>query len=306
MKLDQLRYIVEVANTGSITIAAKKLHVSQPNLSQAIVSLETELNVKLFSRSRLGTFPTSSGEKVIEQARQVLKYVEEIRDVVQLQQSNLNSTLSLAVIPNVSLTILSKTLSVFNQSYPGVSFDVNETGSIQCIQAVLDDKADFGLISISNNDKLDNLKFNFEPLLTNKPIAYVNSHSPLAKNTSISLKEIIKYPIALFNESYASTNFFLSKLEERGKPNVIFKSENSETIKKVISDTTVVGFFGTVTLKTDPYILSNQIVPLDIIEFKNYYSYHGILTKTDTHLSVAAQKFIEELRAQATDFKSLY
>lgn len=306
MKLEQLRYIVEVSNTGSITIAAKNLHMSQPNLSQSIVNLEKELNVNLFKRSRMGTFPTSSGEKIIEQAKQVLIYVEEISDTVQLHQSNLTSTLSLAVIPNISLTILPKTLSIFNQNYPGVSFDIIETGSIQCIQSVLDDDADFGLISVSNNDKLDSTTLKFEPLFTNKPIAYVNSDSPLAKKSNVSFKELVKYPVALFNETYTSTDYLLTMLKQHGEPNVLFSSENSETIKKVISNTAVVGFFGTVTLKTDPYILSNQVVPLNIIEFENHYSYHGIVTKVDKRLSVAAKKFIEELRIQAIAFKNLY
>jgi DNA-binding transcriptional LysR family regulator len=56
MRLEQLQYVIEIADSGSISAAAERLHVSQPSISQSIASLERELNTKIFKRSRLGKF----------------------------------------------------------------------------------------------------------------------------------------------------------------------------------------------------------------------------------------------------------
>lgn len=66
MHLEQLKYIVEVAKTRSISIAAQNLHVSQSTISKAITNLEQELSIHLFTRSRLGAQPTTEGKNIIK------------------------------------------------------------------------------------------------------------------------------------------------------------------------------------------------------------------------------------------------
>ena len=81
MRLEQLRYIIEIADTGSFTMASERLFIAQPSVSQAVTALEKELNMTLFTRYRTGAVPTPLGLKVIAHAREVIKSVGEIEIV---------------------------------------------------------------------------------------------------------------------------------------------------------------------------------------------------------------------------------
>ena len=76
MSLTQLRYFVAVAETGSVTRAAQRCFVSQPPMSRQLKALEDELSVKLFNRTAKGMTLSDAGERLLAQARQVLKLVD--------------------------------------------------------------------------------------------------------------------------------------------------------------------------------------------------------------------------------------
>ena len=305
MNFEQLRYVVEIADTGSISAAAENLLVSQPNISQSIKNLEEELNIKIFTRSRQGSRPTESSEFFIQKSRMILHQVNELKKFVQIQNSSLQGSLSVIAIPSFSLTILPKTLGVFNNRYSDVQIELSENGSMYASQCVLDENADLALISIEKDKKYDP-GISFEPLFTSKTIAFVGKHAPLANKKEISLKEIFQYPIILLNKGYSSESFLRTLLEQYGEPNIMFSTGNSEIMRKTISESLAIGFFSDISLRLDPYILNHQIIPLQITELKETYTSLGIITKKDFHMSIIAKKFIEELRCQATDFKRLY
>lgn len=81
MNLSQLRYIVEVDKTGSISRAAQNLYVGQPNLSKSIRELENELGIVIFKRTPKGTQATSKGEDLLKYARKVVSQVDEIESI---------------------------------------------------------------------------------------------------------------------------------------------------------------------------------------------------------------------------------
>ena len=73
MTLQQLRYVVMVADTGTITEAANRLYISQPSLTNAIHELEKEMGINIFNRSNKGISPSIEGEVFLGYARQVLE-----------------------------------------------------------------------------------------------------------------------------------------------------------------------------------------------------------------------------------------
>ncbi|TQR17878.1 LysR family transcriptional regulator [Psychrobacillus soli] len=301
MKIDHLKYIVEIADTGSISDAAESLQITQPTISQSITSLEKDYNIKIFTRSRQGTTPTESGKLIIQQARDILRKVDELKDMISVQNYQLNGSLTIGAIPSFCLNILPKSLNIFKNQYPDVQIKVFEDGTLFINQLILEEKVNIGLVSMRYNEDLDP-RLSFKPLFTSKTIAYVGQYSPLAKRRTVSLKEIIQYPLVLFNEGY-STNFFMkSLLEPFGKINIVFTSGSSESMKKVISESFAVGFYGDVSVQSDPYVLSNQIVPIYIEENFDAYSVHGIVTKKSIPLTLASKKFIDELQIQTSNF----
>lgn len=80
MTLQNFKYIITVAETGSITDAAKKLLISQPSLSNAIKEVEKEINLSIFTRSRSGITVTKEGMEFLGYARQVLQDMAQLED----------------------------------------------------------------------------------------------------------------------------------------------------------------------------------------------------------------------------------
>ena len=76
MKLQQLRYVIQVAESGSLTAAAEKLFVAQPSLSKAVSELEREMDITIFTRSRTGVVPTEEGMRFLSRARQVIEQAD--------------------------------------------------------------------------------------------------------------------------------------------------------------------------------------------------------------------------------------
>lgn len=76
MTLTQLRYVIAIANAGSMNEAARNLFISQPSLSSTVKDLEEEIGVELFRRSNRGIFVTPEGEEFLGYARQVVEQYE--------------------------------------------------------------------------------------------------------------------------------------------------------------------------------------------------------------------------------------
>ncbi len=78
MTLQQLKYVIEVAERGSMSVAAKALFIAQPSLSNAIKELEKEININIFIRSNKGIRISSEGREFLGYAKQVIKQVLKI------------------------------------------------------------------------------------------------------------------------------------------------------------------------------------------------------------------------------------
>ena len=76
MTLQQLRYAIEVAASGSITAAAARLYIAQPSLSKALSELEGEMGITIFERSSRGVVPTEDGTRFLSYARQVVEQAD--------------------------------------------------------------------------------------------------------------------------------------------------------------------------------------------------------------------------------------
>lgn len=302
MRLEQLIYVIEIANTGSISTAAEKLHISQPSISQSLFSLEKELNITIFKRSRSGTKPTESGKIIIEKARDILNQIDNLS---KTEDSPLTGTLSFTIIPSLGITILPKALGVFKDKYPDVTYNFYEEGSVIAEKKVMDGEVDIALVAHLKGKTYDK-KLTFVPLLTSEVKACVGQNSPFAHRKEISLNEIIHSPIVAFNEKYNMHAFILSLLRPYGEPNILFNSENFEVAKKVIAEDLAIGFYTSFPLKTDPYFQSGMIIPLTIKEHKELYFSHGILHKKNSHTSLVVQKFIEELCTQADQYQKAH
>ena len=89
MRIEQLEYLVEVANCKSISLASQNLFTTQPNVSKALKALELELDLTLFTREKNTIAFTEEGNTVLEYAYQVLKQLEQLRNYALSRQTNI-------------------------------------------------------------------------------------------------------------------------------------------------------------------------------------------------------------------------
>lgn len=290
MRIEQLMYIIEISRTGSISLAAEKLHVSQPNISQAIVSLEEELGVKLFSRSRIGATPTEDGTLIISKAVEIMNKIEELRETAGNQFNQLSGFFSVASVPSLSVSILPPTLANFKEKYHAVQLVMHEMDYPQINQDILNGEVDIGLIAVTRNYVERNQQLLMEHLMDCRIMACVGINSAFAKRTSISIEELASQPVLV------NSDYLIRVLKQYGEPNILFKIGNSEAAKRIIAEGIAIGFYTETGLKSDPYVQTGQIIPLEITGENLDISFCSLRLKSRHH-SLISKEFTKELKS---------
>ncbi len=126
MNLQQLEYILAVDRHRHFARAADACHVTQPTLSMMIKRLEEELEVRIFDRSRQPVMPTPTGELVLNQARQILRQVERLHELVDDARNALSGELRVGIIPTLAPYLLPRFLNRFLSEYPLIHLRLSE------------------------------------------------------------------------------------------------------------------------------------------------------------------------------------
>lgn len=120
MDLRQLTALVMVADVGSVTRAAHLLHLVQPAVTRQIHTLEEELGVPLFTRTRQGMIPTPAGEVMVERARRVLNELERARAEIRPDPVEVTGVVTVGVLESVMDLIVDPLVAVVGERYPGI------------------------------------------------------------------------------------------------------------------------------------------------------------------------------------------
>lgn len=302
MRIEQLQLIIEIANTGSLTAAAEKLNLSQPTASLSLSTLEDELNMQIFSRSRSGTLPTELGLCVIDKAREILLLANDIKTLSTIDNTLFDGKLSIAAIPSICKTILPNTIYAFKKKFPNVQIDVLETDTMLIENTILNSECDIAIVSYEQRTSFSKL-LAFRTLLHTQTMACVSKLSPLANWKKLSYANIIEKPLIIPYNNNKLHDRIISELSRFGTPNILLKTTNAASTKNMIVENLAIGFDSAISLKKDPYTLSGDIVPVYIMEEPIIPI--GILYQKKT-LSAASKEFIKELQLQADHFSRLY
>jgi DNA-binding transcriptional LysR family regulator len=146
MELRQLRYFAVLAEELHFGRAAKRLSLTQPPLSQAILNLERELGVRLFERSRRHVALTHAGKAFLEGARQTLARADRAVEHAQRAGRGEVGRLAVGFLANTAYTLLPLVLRDFAQGFPGVTLDLRELTIPQQVEALRRENIDVGLL----------------------------------------------------------------------------------------------------------------------------------------------------------------
>ncbi|GAB5562421.1 MAG: LysR substrate-binding domain-containing protein [Synoicihabitans sp.] len=150
MELQQLRYILAIADTGNFTRAAEATNVSQPSLSQQIAKLESELDHRLFHRLGRRAVPTDAGEILIERARRILFEVDNVTNEIQ-DDPALGSQITVGMIQTVAPYLLPKLIERCRERYPHLQINSFEGFRGDLVRGVLDGRVDLALVATPYN-----------------------------------------------------------------------------------------------------------------------------------------------------------
>ena len=214
MTLLQLKYVITIADCGSMNEAAKRLYLSQPSLSETVMSLEEEVGIEIFIRTNRGIKTTVEGEEFLAYARQV---VEQYRLLDDKYISRTKSRKKFCVSMQHYTFAVKAFVEVAKQfGLDEYEFAVRETKTAEVIEDVKNFKSEVGILYRNefNGKVLDKLfernELEFHELFTCSTCGYLWNGHPLAENERITMEELEEYPCLSFEQGL-NNSFYLSE-----------------------------------------------------------------------------------------------
>ncbi len=216
MTLQQLRYIIMVAETGTITEAATKLYISQPSLTNAIHELEKEMNIVIFNRTNKGITLSKEGEEFLGYARQVIEQATMLEDRYKYNYKGKKqfciSTQHYSFAVNAFVDLIKK----YGQDE--YDFSIRETQTYEIIEDVAHMRSEIGILFLNDfnepviNKILKTYELEFNELFIAKPHVFISRKHPLAKNTVITNEELEEYPYLSFEQGEHNSFYFSEEI----------------------------------------------------------------------------------------------
>lgn len=198
MQINQLRYFIEVARTGSMNQAASNLFISQPNLSKSISNLEEEFKIKIFDRTNRGVKLTKEGKDFLTYATYIINQIDNLERIYSdlSQESGFKLEIS-----SMKLYTLGVTLSeVYKKAESKkVKISLKETYKEKIIEDVFTMKSEIGIIALSNMQErvfkgvLENRNLEFNPICKDRVYIYISKNNPLYNNKVIKVDQLNEY-----------------------------------------------------------------------------------------------------------------
>lgn len=192
MTITQLKYVLAVAEHKNFTKAAERTYVTQPTLSMQIQKLEEELDILIFDRSKKPIELTAVGQKIVNQAKNIVNEAERMQDVVDQEKGFIGGEFRLGIIPTVMPTLLPMFLKTFANRYPKVHLKIEELSTQDIIVKLLDGHLDAAIAATPlGNDKIKERALYYEPFVGYIP----EQHRLFQKNkidpTDLDLDDIL-------------------------------------------------------------------------------------------------------------------
>lgn len=212
MTLLQLRYAIEVAQSGSISAAAENLFIAQPSLSHALKELESEMNVRLFERTSRGVVVTDEGARFLSYARQVVEQA----DLLESTYGGQTHTRRIFAVSSQHYAFVVNAFVELVREYKQEHYELSlreETTSV-----IIDDvktlRSELGILYLCTYNReilmgeLKRAGLAVEHLFTVEPHIFVSRTHPLADAACVSLEDLAPYPRLTYDQGLKNSFYF--------------------------------------------------------------------------------------------------
>lgn len=233
MTLQQLRYVITIADCGSMNEAAKQLFISQPSLSGTIKELELEIGFDIFLRSNRGIVITPEGEEFLTYAKQVSEQYRLLEDKYIEKKSKKKFSVSMQHYTFAVKAFVEMVKKVGMEQY---EFAVHETKTYEVIENVKNFKSELGVLYLNDFNEqvmtkvLRENSLEFVELFQCDTYVYLWSGHPLANKEIISMKELEEYPCLAFDQGKNNSFYLAEEVKSTYDYKRIIKANDRATI----------------------------------------------------------------------------
>lgn len=250
MTITQLQYVLAVAEHKNFTLAAEKCFVTQPTLSMQIQKIEEELNILIFDRSKKPIQLTAIGQKIVEQAKNIVNEAGKIKDIVEYQKGFIGGEFRIGIIPTIMPTLLPMFLNNFIKKYPKIKLIIEELNTNEIITRLKNGHLDAAIAATPLEDeKIKEIVLYYEPF-----VAYVPENNSISQKTEIEISDLNLDEILLLQDGHCFRDGILNLCKNQvtsGKNSFQLESGSFETLIKLADEglgTTLLPYLHTLDL----------------------------------------------------------
>ncbi|CAM3805298.1 LysR family transcriptional regulator [Bacillus cereus] len=281
-------------NTGNFTATGLKLNLTQSSISHAISNLEAELNLALIIRNRNNIVLTNEGKVVYDHISKILKQQQHLESAVADLKNLIGGSLSVGILPSVSLVLLPKVLAYFEEHHPNLHIRLMEGDYDQIEQWLHNGVVDIGfLVEPHSKDLIFNHVFNDEL------VCIMAKHHPLANEEKLHLEQ-------LKNERWIMPKRTIDRdvsrilTENKIHPNIVYDFSVDQVILSMVNENLGISIVPSSLLIHAPH----QLIRKNFYE--SYVRNVGIAHNRSVHLSPGALEFLEICKKFASNLESNY
>ena len=230
MTLQELRYLVALADAGHFGQAAEACHISQSTLSTQVKKLEDYLGVTLFDRSLRRVVPTPVGQQILASARQIVEEAARIKALASHAKDPMSRTLQLGVIPTLGPYFLPHALSVVHRIYPSLRLLLREDITERLLELLAAGRIDAALIALPVADEsLESFALFDEPFW----VALPADHKLAAKN-KLRVKDMEQCRLLLLEDGHCLRDQALEVCGPQTRADEEVRATSLETLRQMV------------------------------------------------------------------------
>ncbi len=231
MTLQELRYLVALADCGHFGQAAEACFVSQSTLSTGLKKLEDYLGVIVFDRSLRRVTPTPIGHEIVESARRIVEEAGRIREVASQAGDPMDRTVHLGVIPTLAPYYLPHVLTRVREAHPGLRLLLREEMTPYLLARLAEGNLDAGLLALPIHDP--NLEV--APLFVEPFLAAMPADHPLAAATEVNIDDLAQAGLLLLEEGHCLRDQALDACHLQGLISEEIRATSLETLRQMVA-----------------------------------------------------------------------
>lgn len=304
MTLQQLKYIISIAECGSISSAAQRLLITQPTLSKSVSDLEKELGITIFFRNSRGIFLSDEGTEFLSYARQVIEQSELLEQRYK-HRRDIRHVFSISA-QHYAFVVNAFVALVREYGEDRYEFTLRESRTHDIIEDVRTSKSELGVLFLSNFNRqvilriVHSADLEFFPLFTAAPHVFVSRRNPLAARQSVTLEDLRAFPRLTYEQGIKNSFYYSEELHStEDSPKSIIVTDRATLFNLLI------GLDG-YTISSG--ILSSDLNGTDIVSIPLESDEHmeiGYISPTDRPLSPVSERYLEHLKNYIAGYQSL-